>query len=70
MTKKPQTLRKAINQYCKECIYDSHSPGTWRQQTDACTGRSCPLYPVRPLSRQIKKEDGWTDAYFLTGKDE
>ena len=43
------SLRKAINDKCKECIYDSYSPGTWRQQTSECTSYSCALFPHRPL---------------------
>ena len=51
------SLRKAINDKCKECIYDESpgSGGTWRQQVEACTSYSCPLYPVRPVS-EGKKE--------------
>ena len=50
-TKKPG-LRTAINEKCKECIYDpDRGIGTWRQQVTACTSRSCPLYPVRPVYR-------------------
>ena len=26
------SLRKAIDQKCKDCTYDSTAPGTWRQQ--------------------------------------
>jgi hypothetical protein len=31
----------AINAKCKDCIYDRRAPGTWRQQVEACTVRSC-----------------------------
>jgi hypothetical protein len=45
------SLRKAINDKCIECIYDPiGGPGTWRQQVEECTSKSCPLFPVRPLS--------------------
>ena len=58
-TKKPSKPRrklpskaKAINQHCKDCIYDSsNGGGTWRQRVEACTVTRCSLYPVRPLSR-------------------
>jgi len=44
------SLRRAINDKCKTCIYDPYSgTGTWRQQTAACTSFKCPLYPVRPM---------------------
>ena len=43
-------LRRAINEMCKSCIYDSHSEGTWRKQVENCTSPDCPLYPYRPLA--------------------
>jgi hypothetical protein len=45
------SLRKAINGYCRQCIYDSADAGTWRQQVTLCTSTECSLYPVRPLSQ-------------------
>lgn len=57
-----QSLRKAINDKCKECIYDPGSgQGTWRQQVEACTSYSCPLYPVRPKSESVKRNEEETD---------
>jgi len=55
--KKPRlSLRKAIDMKCKDCIYDPLSGGgTWREQIEACTSGTCPLYDIRPLSS--KKED-------------
>lgn len=45
------SLRKAINDMCRACIYDPVAGrGTWRQQVEACTSRKYPLYPVRPVS--------------------
>lgn len=44
------SLRKAINDKCKDCIYDPKAGGTWRQQVEECTCIRCPLYPVRPKS--------------------
>ncbi len=41
---------RAINQKCKECIYDPSDDGTWRQQVEACEIRECSLYPYRPKS--------------------
>jgi hypothetical protein len=47
-----RSLRAAINDKCRECIYDSiGGAGTWREQVTACTSRTCPLYPVRPLAQ-------------------
>lgn len=43
--------QKAINEKCRDCIYDPLAPGNWRQQTGACTIKTCPLWPYRPVSR-------------------
>lgn len=46
------SLRAAINQHCRDCVYDPKSGlGNWRQQVTACSVRRCALYPVRPVSR-------------------
>ncbi len=42
--------RKAIALHCKDCIYDSHCSGNWRQQVEACTISDCPLYDHRPIT--------------------
>ena len=45
------SLRAAINQHCRNCLYDNVSgAGSWRQQVEACTAKTCPLYSVRPKS--------------------
>jgi len=44
------SLRKCINEKCRDCIYDSIVPGTWRQQVTLCSVKSCALYDVRPKS--------------------
>jgi hypothetical protein len=44
------SLRKAINQHCKSCVYDDLAAGTWRQQVTVCSVKSCALYDVRPKS--------------------
>lgn len=44
-----QSLRKAIDAKCKECIYDPIGGcGKWREQVAACTSPCCPLFDVRP----------------------
>jgi hypothetical protein len=46
------SLRQAINDYCKGCIYDPLSGlGNWRQQVTGCTSPNCELYDVRPQSK-------------------
>jgi hypothetical protein len=41
------SLRKRVNEKCKDCIYDPTVPGTWRQQVSLCSAISCPLWDVR-----------------------
>jgi hypothetical protein len=48
------SLRQAINDKCKECIYDPNAGGQWREQVEECTSGSCPLFPVRPTSFKSK----------------
>lgn len=44
------SYKQSVNMKCAECIYDPCGHGTWRQQVEACTDSSCPLYGVRPLA--------------------
>jgi hypothetical protein len=49
------SMRRAINEKCKDCIYDPLcGGGNWRQQVEACTIKSCSLWPYRPKSRPHK----------------
>jgi len=41
------SLRKRIDEKCKDCICDPTAPGTWRQQVALCTIKTCPLWRVR-----------------------
>ena len=53
MTPKAE-LRRAIADMCRECIYDPVGGfGTWREQVHACTSKTCPLYPYRPVPRSV-----------------
>lgn len=53
------SLRAAINAKCKECIYDPiGGRGNWRQQVEACTALSCPLWLVRPTSKANQDVSG------------
>jgi len=45
------SLRNAINNKCKDCIYDVASPGNWRQQVQSCPSIKCPVWPFRPKSK-------------------
>ena len=42
--------RRAIANHCKDCIYDPHCTGNWKQQVEACTITQCGLYEHRPLT--------------------
>ena len=55
-SKGKRSLRSAINQHCKDCIYDplDKGAGNWRQQVEACTVKKCALYEVRPISKPKK----------------
>lgn len=54
--KKRRSMRRAINDYCKDCTYDPEfkGGGTWRQQTEACVIKHCHLYEFRPISKPRK----------------
>lgn len=57
------SLRKAINEKCKDCIYDPLSGlGTWKQQTEGCPDESCSLWPVRPKSSAKSQTNGDSEA--------
>lgn len=65
---------KAINDYCKGCIYDPKAPGTYREQIENCPSGPgskvpCPLWPYRPVSvstvnvnRKTKNDESAMDA--------
>jgi len=42
---------KAIAAHCRNCSYDDHARGTWREQTAACVSSNCALHPFRPVPR-------------------
>ena len=44
------SLKKCISNHCKECVYDSAMPGTWREQVEQCAVENCALWAVRPLT--------------------
>lgn len=49
------SLRKAIDEKCRDCIYDKGAPGTWRQQVAACAITTCSLHEYRPMMLPAKK---------------
>ena len=50
------SYKTAVEQKCKECIYDPIVEGTWKQQVEDCPSVTCPLHPVRPKSKSTKGE--------------
>ena len=44
------SLKQAIADKCKDCIYDPLAGGTWRSQVEACRSTKCPLWLVRPIT--------------------
>ena len=49
-------MRAAINEKCKDCIYDELQPGTWRKQVANCKDSECPIYVYRPLDSVTKSQ--------------
>ena len=45
------SLRQAINEKCRDCIYDVEVEGGWIQQVYACDLSDCSLWPHRPRPR-------------------
>jgi hypothetical protein len=41
------SLRKRVDEKCKDCSYDPTARGTWRQQVFLCSAKICPLWVVR-----------------------
>lgn len=57
MTAKPsKSWRKAINEKCKDCIYDPLAGGTWRKQVEDCTMTDCPLFDFRPKTQGARQQ--------------
>jgi len=59
---------KAINEKCKDCIYDPKVNGTWREQVELCTSeKSCALWPYRPITMAttLKNRGGKVDELNL-----
>ena len=48
------SLRKSMNEKCKDCTYDPLGEGNWRQQVGDCRVKVCALWPIRPQSKPRK----------------
>ena len=47
------SLKKHIEQKCKDCSYDPCAQGSWRHQTENCRVFSCALWEVRPITMEL-----------------
>ena len=54
------SLRNAINQKCKDCIYDPEVEGGWIQQVSQCELSDCPLWEHRPQPRTSEQSPKMT----------
>ena len=57
------SLKKCIENKCRDCTYDASAPGSWRQQTENCNVKSCPLWEVRPITMEtihLRRKDNKT----------
>ena len=44
------SLKKSIEEKCRDCTYDPAAAGTWREQTESCRVTRCALWAVRPMT--------------------
>lgn len=51
------SAKKCIAEKCKDCIYDSTEPGSWRYQIEQCTSTSCALFELRPMTTATAKAE-------------
>jgi hypothetical protein len=51
------SMRKAIDEKCKDCSYDNLDVGTWRNQVERCPSKKCALWPHRPVSHPKSKQN-------------
>lgn len=58
-SKGKRSLRSAVNNYCRSCIYDplDKGAGNWRIQVMNCTVTKCELYQFRPVSKPKKPSE-------------
>ncbi len=66
---KKYSLRQAINDKCRSCVYDEANVGSWLVQVTLCNCKGCPLFDVRPVTKSpisvgTLKEYGVTGAEF------
>ena len=62
-----KSLRKAINEKCRDCIYDKANLGNFVQQVSMCPQMDCPLWEVRPISRRWAESLSLHDKHAMQG---
>ena len=60
------SLRGAINNKCRSCIFDEANAGSWLVQVTLCSCKDCPLYEVRPVTKSPISE-GTLKSYGVVG---
>ena len=55
-------LYRAVDLNCKNCIYDPLAGGTWREQVERCTVKTCAMFFFRPTSSGKKRGTGPGDT--------
>ena len=63
---KKYSLRQAINDKCRSCVFDEANVGSWLVQVTLCSCKGCPLYEVRPITKSLIAE-GTLKEYGVTG---
>lgn len=48
------SLKKCVENMCKSCTYDATQSGSWRNQVEACTVKTCALWEVRPVTMETQ----------------
>lgn len=51
------SLKKCIEEKCKDCTYDPLDVGSWRHQVEQCTDKACPLWEVRPVTTATRNAE-------------
>jgi hypothetical protein len=64
------SLKKCIEEKCKDCTYDQFVPGSWRSQVESCRVFSCPLWEVRPVTMEtmLARRNGTAPAVATPAK--
>lgn len=63
MKQQKKSLRKAINENCRDCIYDPEVAGSAATQIELCSAYRCKMWVVRPVRSVANRElVGYTES--------